>query len=473
MKKRLLAMVLSVALVLAFMPVVALAGRDEGWDESHTHYWYYSEMVTDEMFKVIEDKGYYYFQHDGTVKKGWILHNGRYYYGDPDKGGKLALGWKKIRGYWYYFAPQYGNSENGNLYYEGEMYGDGPDKINGKWYYFGKSDNATKWGKLQYKWIKEKDEYGHVIWYYGDPDKDGQMAAGWKKIDGKWYYFEKELGDYYNYGTMYAGGVFKIDDHFYYLSDSGALKTGWIKETFSYTDADGDTFAYDIWYYGDPAKDSQLAEAWKKIDGKWYYFDDGSFCEMVANMTYEITGKTYAFNRNGSLHEKAGWVDLYEEWTDKNGKKQKESWWVYTDNKGIATIGWKKIGGYWYYFDLGGYMVSDDWASDSAGTCWMDSNGRITKDKWIKYEGNWYYLKANGYRAEDEWAKDSKGWLYMDETGRITVDEVITYKGNQYYVGDDGYMVVNKEFTVWYDGAFHDYRADKNGVLELINIYVH
>ena len=82
MKKRLLAVILSMVLLFVFMPVAASAGKDEGWDDTHTHYYTYDTMVTNERYYVIEDSSYYYFQNDGTPKKGWIYLDGTYFYGD-------------------------------------------------------------------------------------------------------------------------------------------------------------------------------------------------------------------------------------------------------------------------------------------------------------------------------------------------------------------------------------------------------
>lgn len=447
MKKRLLVILLSAAVLFTFMPAMAFAEeaaapdettiaspQAQGWDSTHTYYttsdgeyatgWYYI------------DGRWYHFRDDGRVCKGWFYTNaGRWcYYGDPVTGLPWT-GWHKIGGYWYYFAK----IDDPNDYDEGRMYDNGPMELNGKWYYFAESDNAARWGKMQ---------------------------------------------------------------------------TGWVKETRTET-YDGRTYTDTDWWYADPAKDSQLAIGWKKIGGKWYYFvcEPGDFwyCEMAANDTWKIDGKQYAFNRNGSLHETAGWVDLYEEWTDTNGKKQKESYWVYTDSKGVVVTGWKKIGGSWYHFDdqgymdyncfaedskglmwLGsdgkpfyskwlkldeewvylkangyqamdewvkvggvwyffdgaGYMVHDSWAEDSIGWMWMGSDGKPVRSKWIRdpYDGEWHYIKANGYEATNEWAKDSHGWMFMSEGGTPVSDQFVDWNENYYYIKPDGYMATSSMY---------------------------
>jgi len=431
MKRKLLIMIIAVAMLITFMPVTAYA--QSGWYTNGDYYWYYDPVTGD----------------------AWT-------------------GWHKIGGYWYYFAKD----DDPNGYSTGQMYDEGPMTINGKTYYFGWYDGpAAKWGKMQYGWIKDTEYYEGGLWYYADPANDGQLAEGWKKINNKWYYFAKEGDESYPWHVMYFDGPQYVNGYYYYFGNDGDMKTGWIKESGVDTYDDGTKQNWEYWYYADPNNDSRLATGWKKISGKWYWFySDG---EMFANDTKEINGKRYAFNRDGSLHETAGWVDLYEEYIGSDGKTYKESYWVYTDAKGVVKTGWQKISGTWYCFDDWGYMYHDEWASDSKGTMWMDSNGKITKSKWIKYDdGEWYYLKADGYLAVNEWVKDSAGWLYvdgngmilkeawandslgtlwMDSNGRITKSQWLYLDDGTYYVDANGYMVTGSQFI---DGAWWTFFDD-------------
>ena len=304
------------------------------------------------------------------------------------------------------------------------------------------------------------------------------MAQGWKRINNKWYYFGKLDDETFGSFVMYFGGRYIVNGYYYYFGADGDMKTGWIKESEDYTYEDGskDTFVY--WFYADPNNDSRLAIGWKKINGKWYWFYENG--EMFDNDTRTINGKLYAFNRDGSLHEIAGWVDLYEDWIDSSGKKIKESYWVYTDKYGVAKTGWQKISGEWYCFGESGYLYYNEFAYDSKGTMWMDANGRITKSKWIlnPYDGEWYYCKANGYIAMNEWTSDSGGWLYMngegiilkegwakDSTGWCWMNEYGRIAKNawvddgKHYVGANGYMYANGVYTI--DNV--DYTFDETG----------
>ena len=90
-------------------------------------------------------------------------------------------------------------------------------------------------------------------WRYEMPDESYPQNA-WMKIDGKWYFFDE---DGYMEENAYREG--------YYLKKNGAWdgvnkKAGWRKTSTG-------------WWYSLP-DGSWLAKTWKKIDGKWYYFDE-------------------------------------------------------------------------------------------------------------------------------------------------------------------------------------------------------
>ncbi|MCR5845578.1 MAG: hypothetical protein K6G78_03305 [bacterium] len=153
-------MALAAVFMFALCACIAFGSTQKayaGWDNSHEHYYHGETMVTDDIVYVSED-GAYYFKPNGLVGKGWCSYDWgdpSWIYGDPSTG-KLKLGWQKIGGYWYYFAPKSGWTEDGHYdYVVGTMYHHGAAKVNGKWYYFGRSDSGSKWGKMQYGWISD------------------------------------------------------------------------------------------------------------------------------------------------------------------------------------------------------------------------------------------------------------------------------------------------------------------------------
>ena len=46
-------------------------------------------------------------------------------------------------------------------------------------------------------------------------------------------------------------------------------------------------------------------------------------------------------------------------------------------------------------------MAANEFVSDSKGTLYAGSNGKLLRNTWIKYGGHWYYLNADGYMAKN------------------------------------------------------------------------
>ena len=72
-----------------------------------------------------------------------------------------------------------------------------------------------KFEVIKFGWINQNGK-----WYY--LDDSGEMKTGWLNQKGKWYYLDDS-------GEMKTGWLNK-KGKWYYLDDSGEMKTGWIKE---------------------------------------------------------------------------------------------------------------------------------------------------------------------------------------------------------------------------------------------------
>ena len=79
-----------------------------------------------------------------------------------------------------------------------------------------------------------------------------------------------------------------------YVGADGAVQTGWILTL------DG------TWLYAEKNTQTEQAvlvkDCWKRIDGKWYYFDGIS---MVSDTVMEIDGKVSRFASGGA------WMEIY------------------------------------------------------------------------------------------------------------------------------------------------------------------
>lgn len=143
-------------------------------------------------------------------------------------------------------------------------------KIKGKYYYFDHD------GRMKTGWIKLKG-----VWYF--LNSDGSRAEGWKKLGGSWYYLTPGSG-------KMKTGWYKVKGKWYYSNSTGAMKTGWIK-------------LKGTWYYLN--SDGSRAEGWKKLGGSWYYLTPGS--GKMKTGTAIINGKKQVFDSSGI------WVGNYLE----------------------------------------------------------------------------------------------------------------------------------------------------------------
>ncbi len=100
----------------------------------------------------------------------------------------------------------------------------------------------------------------------------------------------------------------------------------------------------------------------------------------------------------------------------------------YFSAKGYRQSGWKKIGGYYYYF----------------GT---QSQGYMYKLKWVKQNGKVYFLKKSGKRAEGWMTWQGKTYYFNSKGQRLSGWQVIG--GKKYYLGtsDEGWLYKSRLFT--------------------------
>ena len=233
-------------------------------------------------------------------------------------------------------------------------------------------------------WVFEEN-----IWRFYEANKP---ALNWKKIHGKWYYFDKN-------GIMLDNTIFDG----YILTSSGAMvDSGWGK-------------VKDKWYYAKPSgKISQ--QKWEKVGGVWYYFDKDGI--MLSNTIFN----GYLFSNSGAMAENS--------WVKHDGK----SYYALSSGK-AAQQKWEKIAGSWYYFNKDASMANNQW------------------------QGN-YYLKANGVMAEKEWIfdKNYNSWFYLKSSGTYAAREWI----GSYYLKSGGYMAKSE----WIDDSYYNarYYLDENGV---------
>ena len=235
-------------------------------------------------------------------------------------------------------------------------------------------------------------------------------VLNWKKIQGKWYYFNKD-------GIMLSNTIFDG----YILTSSGAMvDSGWSK-------------LQDKWYYANAyGKISQ--QKWDKIADVWYYFDQDGV--MLSNTIFD----GYLFTNSGAMAENS-WV------------KQDGQWYYSLSSGKVIKNKWDKISGTWYYFNKDATMASNQWQ----GSYYLKASGAMAEKEWIfdKNYDSWFYLKSGGAYAAREWI----GSYYLKAGGYMAKSEWIddSYYKARYYVDENGVYVTG---THKIDGQTHQFQSN-------------
>ena len=262
--------------------------------------------------------------------------------------------------------------------------------------------------------VKEGWQEENNNWRFYEHNKP---VTNWKKIQGKWYYFNKDGHRLSN--TTFDGYVFN--------KDGVMAENGW-------------NFINGKWYFASSSgKISQ--NKWEKIGGSWYYFDKDGI--MLSNTTIN----SYLLTNSGAMAENK-WVLI-----DKH--------WYFANSSGkISQNKWEKINGIWYYFDKTGIMFSNQWQ----GNYYLKASGAMAEKEWIfdKTYNSWFYLKENGTFANQEWI----GAYYLKSGGYMAKNEWIfdKYYNSWYYLKEDGQYVTN---IYKISGKDHIFKNDGRWVSEV------
>ena len=267
----------------------------------------------------------------------------------------------------------------------------------------------TKVEKIKEGWQEENNN-----WRFYEHNKP---VTNWKKIQGKWYYFNKDGNRLSN--TTFDGYVFN--------KDGVMAENGW-------------NFIHGKWYFANSSgKISQ--NKWEKINDSWYYFDKDGI--MLSNTTIN----SYLLTNSGAMAENK-WVLI-----DKH--------WYFANSSGkISQNKWEKINGIWYYFDKTGIMFSNQWQ----GNYYLKSSGAMAEKEWIfdKTYNSWFYLKENGTFANREWI----GAYYLKSGGYMAKNQWIfdKYYNAWYYLKENGQYVTN---IYKISGKDHIFKNDGRWVSEV------
>ena len=317
------------------------------------------------------------------------------------------------------------------------------------------SDSFPNIPTVTEKWYKEDGYWKYRL-------SDNQMAIGWKKINGVYYFFngqgqmqadmwlhlkdskEKIDGNWYYLkkdGSMQESGWFKHDGAWYYITWSGArtynelAEIGGQKYLF---DKDGKMLTglqvfngKKMFFASNGSLQAQgRASSWQKIGVSWYYYDGDGVPSVGLK---KINGKTYYFDNYGIM--KTGWVFL-------------DGHWNYFTSDGDMKIGWVKDKDIWYYLDKDGVMLTG-LQEINGSRYYLNASGAMqTGWKWL--DNHYYYFTGSG-AMKTGWFKDKDIWYYLDKDG-VMLTGLQEINGSRYYLNASGAMQTGWK---WLDNHYY------------------
>ncbi len=264
--------------------------------------------------------------------------------------------------------------------------------------------------------------------------------AGWKQVGDKWQYIDES-------GSIVKGEEEFINGKWYQFDNQGWMVTGWWRGS-HVIDTSGARAA--CWKYYNASGDMARV-TWKKLNGKWYYFDtDGEMVEngwrwVPVSDDWDGEWEYYYFDKSGAWSTNC-WVPC----------RYREELWNYLDGSGVPVSGWKKIGNNWYRFRAEGDEGSRLQPGETALVGWWKVNGEwyyfnnscAMTTGWQKVGGSWYYLKSSGAMATG-WQKVGGSWYYLNSSGAMATGW--QKAGNSwYYLNGSGVMQANKWIGNYY-----------------------
>lgn len=222
-------------------------------------------------------------------------------------------------------------------------------------------------------------------------DEDGYLVTdSWRKNGNDWYYLGED-------GRITRNT--KVDE--YYLdSDGKMVRNAWV-ELINEEDMDSPETPASYWYFFD-GEGRSVVSSWKKVNGKWYYFDDSGHMLTGKNV---INDETYYLGKetDGSMH--TGWVRLEENASTPDGT---EGWYYFnSDGKMVTTQYDKRIDGAYYTFIDGrmqtGWVLMPKDEAETAADATDTEDGNNTKAKQSVpgiADYRFYGLEGDGKRAE-------------------------------------------------------------------------
>ena len=131
-------------------------------------------------------------------------------------------------------------------------------------------------------------------------------------------------------------------------------------------------------------------------------------------------------------------------------------WYLFDQTTGLMkSNGWEKVDDVWYLFNENGAMLTG-WQVVDGSRYYLRSWGGMATG-WQMVDGIWYYLRADGVQVTDRWIETDGEWYYLTSTGAMATNEWVEWNGEWYYLYSSGAMAVNTSidgYKLGVDGAY-------------------
>ncbi|MCI7263021.1 MAG: glucan-binding protein [Clostridiaceae bacterium] len=474
-KQTKLVAVLSAAALLALG--ASMTSFAAGWEKDESGIWHYydedDELVTDEWKK---DGGkWFYLDEDGDMLiNDWVDDD--YYVGED--GAMLVNEWVKT----------YSDEDQ-----------DDPDEDGEHWYYFGSK------GK---KVVDDDKKINGKTYYFNE---DGEMLSGWQEIGGEAYYLGGEDEGW------------RAESQWLWLEKSGLVDDDEDDDTDGMRvlgcDEDDDCDDEGWYWFGSSGKATHQA-AKKKINGKWYMFnehgqmlyewiDNDTSVKRGSNAQLDDTTIASGAQLPASIASMLYYNDVEDGsrangWYQLDGAKDvgtdSDTDWYYIDDgevtyadssKDFATwdedgypvyVTREKINGKYFAFNEVGQMQDGlQFIADDNGFYFFDADGyqktgKVSNVECDDDDYNFYFNTTNGKNGQG-YKGEKDGYLYFNGK-RLEADDdyrLYYYNGDVYLVNTKGKIQKaksGKEYDIENAGSVNgeDVKVvtDKNGKVESV-----
>lgn len=164
-----------------------------------------------------------------------------------------------------------------------------------------------------------------------------------------------------------------------------------------------------------------------------------------------------------SSQTSTGWKKIGGYWyyytsaqTKATGWQKLDNKWYFFDNSGKMSTGWLSYGS-WYYLQKDGSMLTG-FADINGAKYYLQPSGEM-KTGWQTINNKWYYFGSSGAMLTG-WIKPYNTWYYMFDNG-VMATGLREINGQQYYLDSSGAMRTGWQMlqSKWYyftgSGAMH------------------